>query len=246
MLKFASGNCSRKIQRSPVTITTAAWSVSTTAEIVNRLGTRPVAILRMAAMAQIAASPTSSPASRPPSQPRQSMRRPGAPRTRSGSRPRCPAAAAAGGAPGARAWRMLGASGSLSTGLGGNFGVAVVGAVFSSVYGPRLAQLLHGAGLPAPALAAARQSPAAALQVAGRAPASTHAVIIDAANRAFVAGLSRGSLVCAGVVALRAVFAFLVLPRRLPDISPSPPAAPGSKPGRTSSAQLSRPRSTSS
>ena len=41
-------------------------------------------------------------------------------------------------------------------------------------------------------------------------------MIIDAANQAFVAGLSRGSLVCAGVVALGAVFAFLVLPRRLP------------------------------
>jgi hypothetical protein len=32
-------------------------------------------------------------------------------------------------------------------------------------------------------------------------------VIIDVANRAFVVGLSRGSLVCAGVVALAAVFA---------------------------------------
>jgi len=72
--------------------------------------------------------------------------------------------------------------------LGGTFGVAVVGAVFSSVYGPRLTQLLHGAGLPAPALAAARESPAAALQVAGQAPTSAHVVIIDAANRAFVAG----------------------------------------------------------
>jgi len=104
--------------------------------------------------------------------------------------------------------------------LGGTFGVAVVGAVFSSVYGPRLAQLLHGVSLPASALAAARQSPAAALQVAGQAPASAHAVIIDAANRAFVAGLSRGSLVCAGVVALGAVFAFVVLPRRLPGTPP--------------------------
>jgi MFS transporter, DHA2 family, multidrug resistance protein len=113
--------------------------------------------------------------------------------------------------------------------LGGTFGVAVVGAVFSSVYGPRLAQLLHGVGLPAPALAAAQQSPAAALQVAGRAPASTDAVIIDAANRAFVAGLSRGSLVCAGVVALGAVFAFLVLPRRFPGTPPSPPTEPGPK-----------------
>src|SRR5580693_5822665 len=109
--------------------------------------------------------------------------------------------------------------------LGGTFGVAVVGAVFSTVYGPRLAQLLHGAGLPAPALAAARQSPAAALQAAGQAPASTHTVIIDAANQAFIAGLSRGSLVCAGVVALGAVFAFLVLPRRLPGTPPRQPSA---------------------
>jgi EmrB/QacA subfamily drug resistance transporter len=107
--------------------------------------------------------------------------------------------------------------------LGGTFGVAVVGAVFSSVYGPRLTQLLHGAGLPAPALATARESPAAALQVAGQASASAHVVIIDAANQAFVAGLSRGSLVCAGVVALGAVFAFLVLPRRHPVECPSPP-----------------------
>ncbi len=104
--------------------------------------------------------------------------------------------------------------------LGGTFGVAVVGAVFSSVYGPRLTQLLHVAGLPASALATARQSPAAALQVAGQAPASAHVAIIDAANQAFVAGLSRGSLVCAGVVALGAVFAFLVLPRRLPATPP--------------------------
>ena len=111
--------------------------------------------------------------------------------------------------------------------LGGTFGVAVVGAVFSSVYGPRLAQLLHDAGLPAPALASARQSPAAALQVALQAPASAHAAIIDAANRAFVAGLSGGSLVCAGVVTLGAVFAFLVLPRRLPSTPPIPASCAG-------------------
>jgi hypothetical protein len=102
--------------------------------------------------------------------------------------------------------------------------------VFSSVYGPRLAELLHGVGLPAPALAAAQQSPAVALQVAGRAPASADAVIIDAANQAFVAGLSRGSLVCAGVVVLGAVFAFVVLSRRFPGTPPSPPTEPGPKP----------------
>ena len=100
--------------------------------------------------------------------------------------------------------------------LGGTFGVAVVGAVFSSVYGPQLARLLH-ALLPGPVVAIARSSPAAALQVAARAPAGAHAPIIHAANRAFIDGLSRGSLVCAVFVALGAAFAFLVLPRRLPE-----------------------------
>jgi MFS transporter, DHA2 family, multidrug resistance protein len=100
--------------------------------------------------------------------------------------------------------------------LGGTFGVAVVGAVFASVYGPQLTLLLHHLRLPAPALAAARQSPAAALEIATHAPASAHPTIINAAHQAFVHGLSRGSLVCAAAVALAAIFAFLVLPRRLP------------------------------
>ncbi len=99
--------------------------------------------------------------------------------------------------------------------LGGTFGVAVVGAVFSSVYGPRLVSLLHGL-LPGRALTIAKRSPAAALQIARHAPADAHTPIIHAANQAFVDGLSRGSLVCAAVVALGAMFAFLVLPRRLP------------------------------
>jgi DHA2 family multidrug resistance protein-like MFS transporter len=109
--------------------------------------------------------------------------------------------------------------------LGGTFGVAVVGAAFSSVYAPQLTRLLHGLPLPAPAIAIARRSPAAALQVAVQAPRGAHATIVDATHKAFIQGLSRGSLVCAAVVVLGAVFAFLVLPRRLPDtpISSRPP-----------------------
>jgi DHA2 family multidrug resistance protein-like MFS transporter len=114
--------------------------------------------------------------------------------------------------------------------LGGAFGVAVVGAVFSSVYGPHLVRLLHGL-LPSSALTIAKSSPAAALQVAGHAPASAHTPIIHAVNQAFVDGLSRGSLVCAATVALGAMFAFLVLPSRLPGtpitIRPSQPTASG-------------------
>lgn len=107
--------------------------------------------------------------------------------------------------------------------LGGAFGVAVVGAVFSSVYGPRLVERLAGVGLPGPALAAARASTAAALGVAGQAPSQARAAIVDAARSSFVEGFSRASLVCAGVVVAGALFAFLVLPTRLPSRAAPPP-----------------------
>jgi len=110
--------------------------------------------------------------------------------------------------------------------LGGAFGVAVVGAVFSSVYGPRLVERLSSVGLPAPALAAAQESAAAALGVAGQAPPQARGAIVDAARLSFMDGFSRGSLVCAGVVAVGAVFAFLVLPTRLPTPGYSPPVEP--------------------
>jgi len=108
--------------------------------------------------------------------------------------------------------------------LGGAFGVAVVGAVFSSVYGPHLAKRLGslaggGVHLPAPALAAARASTAAALQVAGSAPPVVRGLITQAAKQSFVDGMARGSLICAGVVFVGAVFAFIVLPRRLADVA---------------------------
>lgn len=109
--------------------------------------------------------------------------------------------------------------------LGGAFGVAVVGAVFSSIYGPRLIDRLAGMGLPAPALDMAKESTAAALGVAAQAPPQAGALVADAARLSFMDGFSRGSLVCAVVVALGAVFAFIVLPTRLPTVE-VPPVEP--------------------
>jgi len=110
--------------------------------------------------------------------------------------------------------------------LGGAFGVAVVGAVFSSVYGPRVVERLAGAGLSTADVTAARTSTAGALAVAGHAPAPGRAAIVDAARLSFVDGFSRGSLVCSGVVLAGAVFAFLVLPTRLPSAAPADTAEP--------------------
>ncbi|HEV8116103.1 MAG TPA: MFS transporter [Acidimicrobiales bacterium] len=100
--------------------------------------------------------------------------------------------------------------------LGGAFGVAVVGAAFSSVYGPALADRLRGIPLPPDAIAAARESTAAALGLAQQAPEAARGTIVEAARTSFVDGMARGSAVCAAVALAGAVFAFLVLPRHLP------------------------------
>ncbi len=105
--------------------------------------------------------------------------------------------------------------------LGGAFGVAVVGAAFSSVYGPALARRLHGLPIPASALHAAQSSAAAGLGIAQGTPAGARGTIVAAVHSSFIDGLSRGSMVCAGVVLVGAVFAFLVLPRRLPSVDHS-------------------------
>ncbi len=102
--------------------------------------------------------------------------------------------------------------------LGGAFGVAVVGAAFSSVYGPALAKRLAGAPIPGRALTAARSSTAAALNVAQRAPSGVRDALVAAARASFIDGLGRGAAVCCGVTLVGAVFAFVVLPRRLPSV----------------------------
>jgi drug/metabolite transporter (DMT)-like permease len=65
--RFASGKCTRKINRLPVARTTPVCMESTIAEMASRPGTDPVANLRMTTVIQVAPSPASSPAVRPPS-----------------------------------------------------------------------------------------------------------------------------------------------------------------------------------
>jgi DHA2 family multidrug resistance protein-like MFS transporter len=100
--------------------------------------------------------------------------------------------------------------------LGGTFGVAVVGAVFSSVFAAQIVDRLRQLGLPSSALATAKTSVVGAISATHATP-HPHA-IIAVVHSSFADGLSEGSLVCAGVVASGAVFAFAVLPRRLPTL----------------------------
>ncbi|MFM7064281.1 MAG: DHA2 family efflux MFS transporter permease subunit [Actinomycetes bacterium] len=106
--------------------------------------------------------------------------------------------------------------------LGGTLGVAVVGSVFSSIYGPKLVELLGSLPIPAPALAAARESVQAAAVVAERAPAAARDTIIDATVTAFIDGLRAGTRVVAVATLLGALVAALFLPARV-EVPDDPP-----------------------
>ena len=106
--------------------------------------------------------------------------------------------------------------------LGGTLGVAIVGSVFASLYGPQLVDGL--AGFPEQVIAIAEESMGAAVVVAEQAP--NGAQILAAAQDAFMAGFTAGSLVAAAATAVGAALALLWLPARAREQAPVPQGAP--------------------
>jgi hypothetical protein len=89
--------------------------------------------------------------------------------------------------------------------LGGALGVAIVGSLMSSLYATQLADGLRD-GVPAPVVAAARESLGAAVQ--------DGAAVADPAREAFVRAMSEASIVVAVVAAFGALIAWRHLPAR--------------------------------
>ncbi|MEP7024330.1 MAG: DHA2 family efflux MFS transporter permease subunit [Actinomycetota bacterium] len=108
--------------------------------------------------------------------------------------------------------------------LGGTLGVAVIGSALSSVYGSHVVSALTSHGVPAAAVAAARQSVVAGLSVTQQLPPGLRDVAADAVRQAFISGVSAGSLVAAGGTIAAAIAALLYLPAR----ATTPPAVPAS------------------
>jgi EmrB/QacA subfamily drug resistance transporter len=114
--------------------------------------------------------------------------------------------------------------------LGGTLGVAVIGSVYASLFASKLTAALPN-GLPAGVASTAHSSVGAALglahglDAAGQASLARH--VHDAASAAFFHGFSAGNLVAAGVAAVGAVLAAVLLPaqpapaRREPSSAPS-------------------------
>lgn len=98
--------------------------------------------------------------------------------------------------------------------IGGTLGVAVVGSVFSSLYGPQVADSLTKIGVPAEPVAIARESVVAAVEVANRAPDFARPAILDAASDAFLHGMAAGCRVAGLATLVGVAIAFAALPAR--------------------------------
>jgi EmrB/QacA subfamily drug resistance transporter len=98
--------------------------------------------------------------------------------------------------------------------IGGTLGVAVLGSLMASVYGGRILDALSGTPLPAGLRAAAGDSLAAALEIAGGVGGAAGRGIALAAQDAFVHAFQIGSVVTGAVALAGAVLALLFLPSR--------------------------------
>jgi EmrB/QacA subfamily drug resistance transporter len=98
--------------------------------------------------------------------------------------------------------------------LGGTLGVALVGSVFSSVFGPQVRTALAKLGLSTPQLNVARSSMAAAQATIAQLPSKLRTVSSQGLTRAFMEGFHRGCLVACCVAAVVALTVFYFLPGR--------------------------------
>jgi EmrB/QacA subfamily drug resistance transporter len=110
--------------------------------------------------------------------------------------------------------------------VGGTLGVAVVGSVMSTVYGPHVRDALTGSGVPAAAARAAGDSVTAGLGVAGRLPGGLVRDATVAVQQSFLDGVAAGSWVCAAVCGAGALAVLALLPARHREAVADPLAEP--------------------
>src|SRR3954453_15839183 len=105
--------------------------------------------------------------------------------------------------------------------VGGTLGVAVVGSVMSTVYGPSVVDALTAAGAPAPAADAAADSVFAGLAVAAQLPGNAAVAV----QQSFLDGVSAGSWVAAAASAAGALVVLALLPAHHRVTEPAPDLA---------------------
>jgi EmrB/QacA subfamily drug resistance transporter len=98
--------------------------------------------------------------------------------------------------------------------VGGTLGVAVVGSVMSTIYGPHVVDALTSLGVPSATAHPAASSIVSGMNVATSLPADAVGPAVAAVRDAFVDGLAAGSYVAAAACALAAIAALAFLPAR--------------------------------
>ncbi|MBU3690154.1 MAG: MFS transporter [Acidimicrobiales bacterium mtb01] len=99
--------------------------------------------------------------------------------------------------------------------VGATLGVAIIGSIFSSAYGPRIVELLTPVGLPEQAIESAKSSVGAAFGIAEQAGDASTA-IRDIASSSFMDGFQVASI-SLGIVAIAgSLLAWRFLPTRIP------------------------------
>jgi EmrB/QacA subfamily drug resistance transporter len=111
--------------------------------------------------------------------------------------------------------------------VGGALGVAVLGSVMSSTYGPRVSDAISGLPLSSEQATAIHDQIGAAIRAAGEIGGAPGRALADVASRGFADGMSTAFIIGAAALALGAVIVALFLPARARDHEPATVAAVG-------------------
>jgi MFS transporter, DHA2 family, multidrug resistance protein len=101
--------------------------------------------------------------------------------------------------------------------VGGALGVAVLGSVMSSTYGPRVSDAISGLPVSSEQASAIHDQIGAAIRAAGEIGGAPGRALADAASRGFADGMSTAFIIGAVALALGAVIVALFLPARARD-----------------------------
>jgi EmrB/QacA subfamily drug resistance transporter len=101
--------------------------------------------------------------------------------------------------------------------VGGALGVAVLGSVMSSTYGPRVSDAISGLPLSSEQATAIHDQIGAAIRAAGEIGGAPGRALADVASSGFADGMSTAFIIGAAALALGAVIVALFLPARAPD-----------------------------
>jgi EmrB/QacA subfamily drug resistance transporter len=115
--------------------------------------------------------------------------------------------------------------------VGGALGVAVLGSVMSSTYGPRVSDAISGLPVSSEQATAIHDQLGAALRAASEIGGEPGRMLAEVASRGFADGMSTAFIIGAAALALGAVIVALFLPARARDHESAAVAAPGDRQG---------------